>query len=156
MPLRMGAEMPAFDGTTEWINGQADVDALKGKPTIVHFWAVSCYICKNNMPTIQQWKRRYSGKINFVAVHRPRQESDMDVAEVRKAMETFEVDEPTAVDNTHEVGDRFETGAYWPYYFLFDADGKMKSRAAGDVGLAQIEKALDRLLSEEPVQAAAS
>jgi hypothetical protein len=46
------------------------------------------------------------------------------------------------------VGDRFETGQYWPYYFLFDAEGKMKSRAAGDVGLAQIEKALERLLAE--------
>jgi hypothetical protein len=56
--------------------------------------------------------------------------------------------EPVGIDNTHEVGDRFETGQYWPYYFLFDAEGKMKSRAAGDVGLAQIEKALERLLAE--------
>jgi thiol-disulfide isomerase/thioredoxin len=145
--------MPSFDGATEWINGEVKAESLKGKPTIIHVWAVSCYICKNNMPTLLEWKKTYGDSINFVGVHRPRQESDMTVADVRAAVETYGLTEPVAIDNTHEVGDRFETGQYWPYYFLFDADGKMKSRAAGDVGLAQIEKALVRLVAEDAVTA---
>jgi len=148
MPLRIGADMPSFDGATHWFNGTADNNSLKGKPSIVYFWANSCHICKDNMPALKELKSLRAGQINVVAVHRPRQESDMDVAEIEKALRVYEIDEPCGVDNTHEVGDRFETGAYWPYYFLFDAEGKMKSRAAGDVGLAQIEKALDRLLAE--------
>ncbi|MDR3709916.1 MAG: TlpA disulfide reductase family protein [Capsulimonadaceae bacterium] len=153
MPLRIGSEMPAFDGATEWFNGVVDPASLIGQPTVVYFWANSCHICKDNMPTLAIWKKRYAGKIRIVSVHRPRQESDMDIAGVKQAMQKYNIDEPTAIDNTHEVGDRFETGTYWPYYFLFDGEGKMKSRAAGDVGLAQIEKALERLLNEQPAEA---
>ncbi len=151
MPLRIGAELPTFDGATEWFNGEATPESLVGRPTVIHVWALSCYICKNNMPKLAEWKAAYGDRVNFVGIHRPRQESDMNVAEVEAAIRKFNLTEPNAIDNTHEVGDRFQTGQYWPYYFLFDAEGKMKSRAAGDVGLMEIEKALTRLLSEEPV-----
>jgi len=148
MPLRMGAEMPSFDGATEWVNGQGVQANLLGKPSIVYFWAMSCHICEENMPTLEDWREKYGDRVNFIAFHRPRQESDTNVEDVKKAIATHKIVEPVGIDNTHEVGDRFETGQYWPYYFLFDAEGKMKSRAAGDVGLAQIEKALERLLAE--------
>jgi thiol-disulfide isomerase/thioredoxin len=144
----MGAEMPSFDGATEWVNGQGVQANLLGKPSIVYFWAMSCHICEENMPTLEDWREKYGDRVNFIAFHRPRQESDTNVEDVKKAIATHKIVEPVGIDNTHEVGDRFETGQYWPYYFLFDAEGKMKSRAAGDVGLAQIEKALERLLAE--------
>jgi thiol-disulfide isomerase/thioredoxin len=149
MPLRIGAEMPSFEGATEWINKQVTPDDLTGAPTLVHFWAMSCYICKDNMPTIAGWKKTYGEQgVRFVAVHMPRQESDTDIDCVKERMAQNQLDEPCAIDNQHEIGERFQTTGYWPYYFLFDADGKMRSRAAGDVGLAQIEKALVRLLAE--------
>ena len=57
MPIRMGTELPSFEGATEWINGSADsVNNLKGQPTLVHFWSVSCGICKENMPRIAEWR----------------------------------------------------------------------------------------------------
>ena len=100
------------------------------------------------MPKLAEWKKIYGDSVRFVAVHMPRQESDTNIEAVKTVIEQFHVDEPCAIDNQHEIGDRYETTGYWPYYFLFDAEGKMKSRAAGDVGLAQIEKALQRLVAE--------
>ena len=147
--------MPSFEGATEWVNGPVDPEELKGEPTLVHFWAVSCYICKDNMPKLADWKKTYGEQgLRFVAVHMPRQESDTDVAAVKERIAQYAIDEPCAIDNQHEVGERFQTTGYWPYYFLFDAEGKMRSRAAGDVGLTQIEKAVVRLLAEadSPVQ----
>jgi thiol-disulfide isomerase/thioredoxin len=155
MPLRIGMEMPSLEGATEWINGEASTERLKGAPTLVQFWAVSCYICKNNMPRIESWKEKYED-MNFVSIHMPRQESDTDVAAVTAAVAEFGIDEPCAVDNDHIIGERFQTSGYWPYYFLFDAEGKMKSRAAGDAGLGMIETAIKRLVEEavgEPVTA---
>jgi thioredoxin-like negative regulator of GroEL len=29
------------------------MEALKGKPLLVSFWAVSCHICHENMPKLQ-------------------------------------------------------------------------------------------------------
>jgi len=69
---------------------------------------------------------------------------------VKAAIAQYGINEPCAIDGYHEIGERFETGSYWPYYFLFDAEGKMKSRAAGDVGLSTIKSALDRLLQATP------
>jgi len=149
MPLKSGTPLPTLDGVTEWINGEGVAADLIGKPSIVYFWAMSCHICEENMPILEKWRKKYEGKVNFLAFHRPRQESDMNVDAVKKSVIEHKIVEPVGIDNTHEVGDRFETGQYWPYYFLFDAEGKMKSRAAGDVGLAQIEKALERLLAGE-------
>src|SRR5687768_9837449 len=57
MGMRIGTEMPSLDGATEWFNGtQAHAEAeVKGQPTLVHFWSVSCGMCKDNMPRISQW-----------------------------------------------------------------------------------------------------
>jgi len=50
--------MPRFEGATEWFNGtQAHAEAeVQQHPTLVHFWSVSCGICKDNLPRIAQWR----------------------------------------------------------------------------------------------------
>jgi thiol-disulfide isomerase/thioredoxin len=148
MPLRIGTEMPPLDGATEWLNGDGVArESLVGHPTLVHFWSVSCYICKENLPTLKKWEETYGPEgLQFVAVHMPRNESDTDVEKVKAAIAEFGIHEACAVDNDHEIGERFETGGLWPYYFLFDADGKMKTRSAGNAGLTTIETGLKRLL----------
>ncbi len=35
MPIRIGDEMPIFDGATEFLNGELNLE--KGKPVLVHF-----------------------------------------------------------------------------------------------------------------------
>jgi thiol-disulfide isomerase/thioredoxin len=151
MPLRIGTEMPDLEGATEWLNSETNRDQLAGSPTLVHFWSVSCYICKNNLPTLQEWKRTYGPKgLKFVAVHMPRNEGELDVEKVKAAIAEFAIDEPCAVDNEHTIGDRYETAGLWPYYFLFDAEGKMKTRSAGNAGLTAVETALKRIMEAEP------
>lgn len=154
MPLRIGTEMPELTGATEWLNSEIEKGELIGSPTLVHFWSVSCYICKNNLPTLRQWKETYGPKgLKFVAIHMPRSEAELDVSKVREAIETFGIDEPCAIDNEHEIGERYETAGLWPYYFLFDAEGKMKTRSAGNAGLSTVDVALRRLMeTPEPVE----
>ncbi|MCX7799260.1 MAG: redoxin domain-containing protein [Fimbriimonadales bacterium] len=146
MPLRVGSELPSFDGATEWLNGEPDWAELSGKPLLVHFWAVSCHICHENLPVIARWRDQYGPKgLGFVSVHMPRQEADLDVEEVRRQVAEHGIVEPCAVDNRHCVAENFEN-QYVPAYFLFDAEGKMRSRAAGANGLKMLQAALDRLL----------
>ena len=59
MPLRLGSAMPELTGATEWLNGGVDAASLQGHPVLVHFWAVSCHICHDNMPAVQQWRKEY-------------------------------------------------------------------------------------------------
>ena len=55
--------MPTFEGATEWFNGtQAHAEAeTRQRPTLVHFWSVSCGICKDNLPRVAQWRDRDCG-----------------------------------------------------------------------------------------------
>ena len=147
MPLRLGTEMPEFTGATEWQGGTVERETLVGSPTLVHFWSVSCYICKNNLPTLEEWQTTYGPKgLKVVAIHAPRAEGEVDTAWVARVRDEFHMTEPCAVDNDFAPADRFEIGGLWPHYFLFDADGKLKSRAAGNAGLTMIATALKKVL----------
>ena len=151
MPMRIGTEMPSLEGATEWFNatGAAAAAEAKGHPTLVHFWSVSCGMCKDNLPRVAEWREgRAAEGLRVVAVHMPRYEADTDVEAVREAVATYGITEPCAVDNGHRLRDAFQNEqGYVPAYYLFDAEGKLRGFAAGEFGVKVIAPALDRVLA---------
>jgi len=145
MALRSGTEMPDLSGVTEWLNGEPDWQKLKSGPTLVTFWAISCHICHNNMPATREWKAKYEPLgLQFVSVHFPRQPEDTNPDDVRKEVVKYGITEPCGIDNHHKVADSFEN-EWVPAYFLFDAEGKLKFRAAGEYGLKMLQTALEKM-----------
>jgi len=151
MPMRIGTPMPSLEGATEWFGGtQAHAEAeAKGRPTLVHFWASSCGICKDNLPRVAEWRDEKRGQgLRIIAVHMPRYESDTDVEVVRDLISKFNITEPCAVDNEHKLRDAFQNDqGFVPAYYLFDAEGKLRSFAAGERGLDMLKSALERVLA---------
>ena len=152
MALRIGTEMPALDGASEWFGGtQAHAEQLaQGGPTLVHFWSVSCGTCKENMPRVAAWRdeRKHEG-LRVIAVHMPRYEADTDVEGVREAIATYEIVEPCAVDNEHKLKEAFQNDqGYVPAYYLFDGEGKLRSFAAGERGLDLLKSTLGRVMAQ--------
>jgi thiol-disulfide isomerase/thioredoxin len=151
MPMRIGTELPSLEGATEWFNatGARAAEEAKGHPTLVHFWSVSCGLCKENMPRLSEWREaRAAEGLRVIAVHMPRYEADADVEAVRDAVAEYEITEPCAVDNEHRLRDAFQNEqGYVPAYYLFDAEGKLRGFAAGEYGLKVIGPALDRVLA---------
>jgi thiol-disulfide isomerase/thioredoxin len=148
--MRIGTERPTFEGATEWINGSAEtIESLNnGKPTLVHFWSVSCGICKENMPKIAAWRDEQKENLNVVSVHMPRYEADTDLTQVRADIEKHNITEPVAIDNRHKVKDAFQNEqGFVPAYYLFDATGKLKSFAAGERGFGLLKSALERVIT---------
>jgi thiol-disulfide isomerase/thioredoxin len=143
--------MPSLEGATEWLNatGAHAAEEAKGHVTLVHFWSVSCGLCKENMPRVTEWReRRAEEGLRVVAIHMPRYEADMDTEAVRDAVAAYQIDEPCAVDNEHKLRDAFQNEqGYVPAYYLFDAEGKLRGFAAGAYGLKVIGPALDRVLA---------
>jgi len=151
MPMRIGTEMPALDGATEWFGAtQAHAEAeSRGQPTLVHFWSVSCGVCKDNLPKVAEWRDAHKSQgLRVIAVHMPRYEADTDVEAVREAIANNNISEPCAVDNEHKLRDAFQNDqGYVPAYYLFDAEGKLRSFAAGERGVDLLKSALDRILT---------
>lgn len=148
MPMKIGTALPSFDGATEWLTGSADeIEAAKEQPTLVHFWAVSCGICKDNMPKVTEWCTQYADKgLRVVAVHMPRYPADTDLDAVKAALAQYQITEPCAVDNEHKLRDAFQNEqGFVPAYYLFNAEGQLKSFAAGQFGPQIIKSALERM-----------
>lgn len=159
MPMRIGDAMPALEGATTWFNGSLEdtLEHIKGKPTLVHFWAVSCGICKEKLPQLQDLIKKYEPRgLKTVSVHMPRYEADTDLDTVDQAMHANNITEPTAVDSLHKLKDAFQNEQGWvPVYYLFDADGKLKTRAAGEFGVGVLQTALDKMFAASGTAASA-
>ena len=139
--------MPSLNDSTKWLAGDVDSANLGGCLHLIQFWAVSCPMCKRNFPKLQSLVDEYAMHgLQLISIHMPRSESDVDVEKVKVAVQELGLLGPCAIDNDHAIGDLFQTGGVWPYYFLFDAEGKLRSRAAGSLGLKMAENSLKRLL----------
>ena len=151
MPMRIGDAMPTLDGATTWFNGSQEdtIERIKGKPTLVHFWAVSCGTCKDKMPQLHELTKKYEPiGLKTIAVHMPRYEADTDLDTVNEAMTSNKITEPTAIDSLHKLKDAFLNEQGWvPVYYLFDAEGKLKTRAAGEFGIGVLQTALDKMVA---------
>lgn len=155
--MRLGTEVPSLDGATEWFGGtqaHAELEA-KGRPTLIHFWSMSCGICKDNMPRIAEWRDDLKARgLRVIAVHMPRYESDTDVDGVRQAIATYGILEPCAVDNEHKLREAFQNDqGYVPAYYLFDGEGKLRSFAAGERGLDLLKSTLERVMAQTQLAA---
>ena len=151
MPMKIGTQFPRLEGATEWFGGtQAHAEAeAEDHPTLVHFWSVSCSICKDNLPRVAQWRdeKREQG-LRVIGVHMPRYESDTGIEMVRELIGKYGIIEPVAVDNEHKLKEAFQNEqGFVPAYYLFDSEGKLRSFAAGERGLDMLKTALDRILS---------
>jgi len=151
--MRIGDPIPELEGATTWFNGSLEdtLEHVKGHPLLVHFWAVSCGICKDKMPALNELKSKYGALgLKTVAVHMPRYEADTDLDTVNEAITANHIDEPTAVDSLHKLKDAFQNEQGWvPVYYLFDADGKLKTRAAGEFGIGVLQTALDKMFAAQ-------
>jgi len=157
MPMRIGDAIPKFEGATGWLNELQDTadDYVNGQPTLVHFWATSCGICKTNMPKLQELKAKYKDQgLRTVAIHMPRYEADTDVEKVKQMVEEHCIDDVCAIDNQHKLKDAFLNEQGWvPVYYLFDGEGKLKSRAAGEFGIGVLTSALEKMFPEKAAEA---
>lgn len=150
MPMRIGTPMPSLEGATEWLRGSADevLNDAQNRPMLIHFWSVSCGMCKDNLPRVAEWRETYRDKgLKVIAVHMPRYPDDTNVDSVRETVAKYEITDMLAVDNEHKLRDAFQNEqGYVPAYYLFDRDHKLKSFAAGEYGVKVIGPALERML----------
>ncbi|MBX3295608.1 MAG: TlpA family protein disulfide reductase [Acidobacteria bacterium] len=159
MPMKIGDAMPALDGATAWFNGSLEetLEAIKGKPVLVHFWAVSCGICKEKMPQLRELAAKYGPLgLETIAVHMPRYEADTDLERVKQAIRDNNINEACAVDSLHKLKDAFQNEQGWvPVIYLFDAEGKLKTRAAGEFGVTVLKTALEKMFPEATMMVSA-
>ncbi|GLY10645.1 TlpA family protein disulfide reductase [Bacillus badius] len=146
--MKLREPMPELEGATAWLNGEVTKSELVGeKPTLIHFWSISCHLCKEAMPKVNEFRDEYSDKLNVVAVHMPRSEDDLDLEKIKAVAEEHGITQPIFVDSEHKLTEAFEN-QYVPAYYVFDKDGNLRHFQAGGSGMKMLEKRVNRVLDE--------
>ncbi|TDL35216.1 TlpA family protein disulfide reductase [Jeotgalibacillus sp. S-D1] len=144
--MKLREQLPELDGATKWLNGKVSKSDLVGKkPTLIHFWSVSCHLCKEAMPDINELRDEYKNELNVVAVHMPRSEDDLDVHVIEKTAKEHDISQPVFVDGDHKLTDAFDN-QYVPAYYVFDSEGQLRHFQAGGSGMKMLRKRLNRVL----------
>ncbi|NBI29141.1 TlpA family protein disulfide reductase [Chengkuizengella marina] len=146
--MRLRTELPIFQGVSEWVNGELSKDELTGKPVLIHFWAVSCHLCKESLSQINEWREKYEAQYNLtvIGVHMPRSEKDTDIDVAKENIQKYGLKHPVMIDNQHAITDRFQN-EHVPAYYLFDENHQLRHFQAGEKGLKMVEQRINKILS---------
>jgi thiol-disulfide isomerase/thioredoxin len=146
MPMRLGTERPELNGATEWFAEDQLPADLAGNTVLVHFWAVSCHICHETMPDLIKYRDQYKDNgLQMVGVHFPRYETDTDLEKVKEDLAKYGITHPVAIDNLHKIAEAYQN-EYVPAFFLFDKEGKLFFRTAGDRGFEKLQPKIEQVL----------
>lgn len=146
MALRRGSPLPSLEGATETFHMEGfDPADLAGNLVFVHFWGVSCHTCHEVMNQVTDI-RDQNPDLKFIGIHMPQQEADMDIEGVKKDIEKYSLTHPIFVDNTHALTKNFEN-QFVPAFYLFDKEGKLFFRAAGDKFMDRLREKVAELKS---------
>lgn len=118
---------------------------LRGKVTLVNFWATSCTTCVAEMPMIVKTYERYRSQgYDTVAVAM----SYDPPAYVVNFAQTRKLPFPIAIDNTGAVAKAWGDVNVTPTTYLVNKRGEIVKRYVGQPDFAELHKLIEKLLAE--------
>ena len=120
-------------------------DSMKGKVTLVNFWATSCVTCVAEMPKITATHDKYKARgydTLAVAMSYDPPSYVVNYAQTRKL--PFGV----AIDNTGAVARAWGDVQLTPTTFIVDKRGDIVKRYVGEPDFADLHRLIEQLLAE--------
>jgi len=144
-----GATAPEFKGIVDWENSPPlTLASLRGKVVLVDFWTYSCINCQNTFPYLRRWYRAYKDQgLVIVGVHSPEFDFEKNVANIRQAIQRYNVLWPVAVDSNMTTWNAY-SNQYWPAEYLIDKNGAVRDTHFGEGQYDQTEQSIRSLLAE--------
>jgi len=118
---------------------------LKGKVTLVNFWATTCVSCVKEMPALVSTYNKYKGQgFETVAVAM----SYDPPAWVLNFAQTRQLPFKVALDNTGEIARAWGDVKLTPTTYLVDKQGRIVKRFVGEPDLAALHQMIEKLLAQ--------
>lgn len=145
MPLRYKTQMRTLRPAARWVNGeQPELEQLRGRPVLVHFWSLSAPASVEQMSSLREWIRRYAATLRVLGIHTPLEVGDMDHGKVADSLRQLGVEHPVALDGDDgALADAYDVRDS-PAYFLFDAQLQLRNLRWGPGA----DRAMDRILAK--------
>ncbi len=141
--------MPPIDGASAWLNSPPLTRAaLKGKVVLIDFWTYSCINCIRALPYVEAWSKRYGPQgLVVIGVHTPEFAFEKQKSNVERAIKTFGITYPVAMDNDYSIWQAFNNNS-WPAHYFIDAMGNLRYVHLGEGEYGKSEDIIRTLLAE--------
>ena len=141
--------MPPLDDAVAWLNSPPlSTEQLRGKVVLVDIWTFGCYNCRNALPHVREWHRKYKDQgLVVVGVHSPEFAYEKNIDNVKRAVQELDVQFPVAIDNNFAIWRAFNN-RYWPAHYFIDAKGRIRFHHFGEGEYQKSEQVIRQLLEE--------
>ena len=141
-----GTRDAAPESTFLLIDGSKTTTAdLKGKVTLVNFWATTCVSCVKEMPMLAETHHKYKDRgYETVAVAM----SYDPPAYVLNFAQTRQLPFKVALDNTGELAKNWGEVKLTPTTYLVDKQGNIVKRFVGEPDAAALHNLIEELLAK--------
>jgi peroxiredoxin len=142
--LDAGAKMPEI-GLKDLSGKQVDVASLAGKVVIIDFWATWCAPCREELPELEKFYKKYGGKgLAIVGVS-----VDKEPDNIKSFLEKLKVTFPVVHDAGHAVSGKYGPPRM-PSSYIVDKKGIVRYVHGGyrASDAAEFEKQIQELLAK--------
>ncbi|MBV9824136.1 MAG: hypothetical protein JO001_00410 [Alphaproteobacteria bacterium] len=142
---------PEFVGVDSWFNSEPlSVAGLRGSPLLVEFGTYTCINWRRTLPYVKRWHSQYRPQgLQIVGVHTPEFSFERTRAYIEDQLRVLGVVFPVAQDNEFRTWNAF-SNAFWPSFYLFGRDGRLRLQRDGEGYSAVIEDAIRAQLGLAP------
>lgn len=150
-PVLDAGPAPSVEAAAGWLNtaGLTDAD-LAGRVVLYDFWTFGCVNCRNTLPHVKAWQERYAGDgLTILSIHTPEFAYEADPANVAEFVADNGLVYPVALDPERDIWRTWDNH-YWPAFYLYDQQGRLRLHHAGEGSYDTTEDAIRSLLGVDP------
>ena len=144
----IGKQSPELsDG--DWINSPPlKLSGLRGRVVLLEFWTFGCYNCRNTIPTMNEYQKKYAGKeFTIIGVHTPEFDREKNLSNVRERTAQLGINYAVVTDNDYTTWESYNQ-QYWPVMYLIDKKGIIRYVHIGEGSYDTTEKMIQSLIDE--------
>ncbi|MDW5444111.1 cytochrome c biogenesis protein DipZ [Polaromonas sp. SM01] len=147
--LPIEGNMPPLTGGVEWLNSPPlSAKELRGKVVLIDFWTFGCINCRNALPYVRAWHRKYKDQgLVVIGVHAPEFAYEKNINNVKRAVGDLGIEFPVVIDNNFSIWRAFNNN-YWPAHYFVDAQGRIRFHHFGEGEYDKSEQVIQQLLEE--------
>lgn len=142
---------PPVAPTDGWLSsaGLTSTD-LAGRVVLYDFWTFGCVNCQHTLPSVKAWHERYAGDgLVVLSIHTPEFDYEADPANVARFVADNGIAYPVALDPGRDIWRAWDNH-YWPAFYLYDGEGRLRLRHFGEGSYDETEDAIRSLLGVDP------
>lgn len=131
-------ELPTLDGST------VKLSDLQGKKVILNFWASWCGPCKQEMPDMEAFYKKYKDDVEVLAVNYTASEGVDGPENVKRFVEEKGITFPILFDKEMTVTTPYKVISIPTSYFI-DTKGVVQDKMIGPMTVKEMEKRIAKL-----------